>query len=122
MTPKQKDLQCEVEPPSLPSPEDARSLESDRFESAARYSSLLLKDADLPDQIADNVVVENAHFERVVLSGSRFKRFRLTDVRMEASDLSNNKWTFASLSRVELINCRVTGLTIVDAKAKDLRM
>ncbi|HEY0279142.1 MAG TPA: pentapeptide repeat-containing protein [Solirubrobacterales bacterium] len=54
------------------------------------------------------------------LGGARLRDLRLVDVVAESLDAANGDWRGASLSRVELRGCRLTGVGLVEATLEDV--
>lgn len=111
-----------LDSPELPTAEEGQFLPGNQFESDGRYDNLILTDAELANELADNLVIEHSRFTRVVMSEIRFKQMRLSDVRFEKCDLANADWSRTSLNRVELVACRITGFRFLDGNATDVRL
>ena len=119
---KGKNEQARVEPPQLPSPENVQALDESGFEEDGTYQNLELSDDDLGTLDVRNLTIENSRFSSMMMLGASLDKIRLTDIRFEKCNLSNSEWTKAALSRVELLGCRITGLSLVEGKSQDFAL
>ncbi|MEP7189064.1 MAG: pentapeptide repeat-containing protein [Roseiflexaceae bacterium] len=110
--------QAELAPPRLP--KRANVAELDALSDQATYSELLLADYALADQVAEFVTFEKTYFKQMTMQRADLRALRLADVRFEACDLADSSWERLSVSRVELIGCRLIGLQATDGRVEDL--
>jgi uncharacterized protein YjbI with pentapeptide repeats len=71
-------------------------------------------------QAAGTLNVEGCVLDRVSLANSTFASIRMKDVRLVGCDLANLETRALMLIRVELLQCRMTGLRAGEADCQDL--
>jgi len=75
----------------------------------AYYSKLALALDDFTEQEAQHISFDQLLLQNVVLSKTRLKKMQMLDSRLVVCDLANAEWSEATLSRVELLGCHLTG-------------
>lgn len=111
----------ERERPDLPGEFDtvgAPALEPDCGE--IRLQGLCLEDAAWMEGKAAALRIEGCVLHRVRLTGSEFGSLTLRDVRLVGCDLANVRAHRINWVRVELIDCRLTGLSTRAAECQDV--
>jgi uncharacterized protein YjbI with pentapeptide repeats len=107
-----------LQPPRFPAdlvPGQVKGLDDE-----AEYAAMLLADCDLSKQSAVNVVFDQVLLRHASMSLTRLPNMRMSDSRMEASDLSGALLQKARWQRVEFIGCRLTGIQLSEFNGKDL--
>jgi len=69
---------------------------------------------------AGTLRIDSSRLDRVVLANCTFGSIVMKDVRLVGCDLANLQTRGLSLTRVEFINCRMTGLRAGDADCRDI--
>lgn len=107
-----------VKPPIL-----AKDLEAQALETLddAELERARLDSCALAKERSERVRFEGVHVVGGTMSESRVDALGWMDVRCERCDLSLAEWPSAKLTRVELVDCRATGLKLVDAELEDVR-
>ncbi len=110
----------EIDPPSIP----LDKLEPTQLNAIAEqlYELLRIEDSELHGLAGADARFESSILARVDLSGSKLKRTRLLDVRIEKSNLSNAEWDRANFRRVEIVGARATGLALQSAELRDVAL
>ena len=97
-------------------PDEFASIDSpgDLFEATelVRIQETRLQDLEQTDLRIDALQVEGSLLERVQFSGSQFGSMVCKDVRLEGCDLANVRAHRLAFVRVELVECRLTGLRV----------
>jgi len=73
-------------------------------------------------QKAGTLNIEGCVLERVSFANSAFGSIRMKDVRLVGCDLANLETRGLTLIRVELLQCRMTGLHAGEADCQDVRI
>lgn len=74
----------------------------------------------LPDREAESVEFDECRFNGADLSGGVLPRARFGDCALEQADLANLRADRASMLRVRLAGCRMTGLHWLDGTLRDV--
>lgn len=96
--------------PLLPDPESLSPYEYGAPAGEDRLNDVLLAARDLGGHTAEHLVLSRCVLERVAAPRADFSRIQMTDARVVDCDLANGTWTGATISRVEFVRCRLTGL------------
>ncbi|MDE3164793.1 MAG: pentapeptide repeat-containing protein [Acidobacteriota bacterium] len=104
------DLPGELAPGSFP-PGGAESI---------AIAETLLHDAERRDLQTASLRIEGSVLERVHLAGGQFGNAVWKDVRFAGCDLSNVRTRRLVLTRVEFIDCRLTGFRATSAEWRDV--
>jgi uncharacterized protein YjbI with pentapeptide repeats len=96
---------------------DAAVLSAGRDISVSERS---LQELRLEVQNGGTLHLEASILERVVLANCTFGSIVFKDVRLIGCDLANLQTRALSLTRVEFVNCRMTGLRAGDADCRDV--
>jgi uncharacterized protein YjbI with pentapeptide repeats len=110
--------QTNIAAPRLP--KRAHIAELDALGEQATYTDLLIAEHELGDQVAEFVTFEKTLFKQMAMQRADLRGLRLADVRFEACDLADSSWEQLSVSRVELLGCRLIGLQATDGRVEDL--
>jgi uncharacterized protein YjbI with pentapeptide repeats len=107
--------------PDLPdeisaAPDPAVLFEPDDISIADR----LIAGARIENRAAGTLRIESSLLEGVSLAGSRFTSILWKDVRLVRCDLANLETRYLTLTRVELIDCRMTGFRAGEADCQDI--
>ena len=79
-----------------------------------------LQDVEWPNLRTPALTVENSVLERVQLAGAQLGTVLWQDARLVGCDLANVRADRLVLARVELIDCRLTGMSASDADWQDV--
>jgi len=109
---------AEIAAPRLP--KRANVIELTVLSEQATYTELLIADYELGAQVAEFVTFEKTSFKQMIMQRAELRGLRLVDVRFEACDLADSSWERLSVSRVELLGCRLIGLQATDGHVEDL--
>ncbi|MBU6454085.1 MAG: pentapeptide repeat-containing protein [Cyanobacteria bacterium REEB67] len=104
--------------PSLP-PVGCDALGEIVFVDDADYGDFVLSRASLIGQAFSLLVIERARFENVRCNSFILNKPRLADLRLENCDLSNAQWCEGKLSRIEIVDSKMTGFRAVDSELSD---
>ena len=104
--------------PDLPDDLDPASVFPDQRE--IFVAEQLIAGADLKNRSGGNLRLDSCVLERVSLADSSFGTIALKDVRLAGCELANLRARVMTLVRVELIDCRMTGLSGGTVDAQDL--
>jgi uncharacterized protein YjbI with pentapeptide repeats len=107
---------------SIPSPRLPKQLSAkiiQALESNSEYSSIICSGCNLAGQKAENVLLEQAHFRRVIFNETNIKKLRWFDARIEKSDFTSAKWEQARFQRVEFVGCRFLGIQLLEAEIEN---
>jgi hypothetical protein len=99
-----------------PSPDTAALFEPHDISIADR----LIEGARIENRAAGTLRIESSILEAVSLAGSNFASIVWKDVRLVRCDLANLETRYLTLTRVELIDCRMTGLRAGEADCQDI--
>jgi uncharacterized protein YjbI with pentapeptide repeats len=115
-----KEAKSKVTPraPLLP-PAGAEALTEINLVDDADFGDFVLSRASLIGQELDLLVIERARFDTVRCNSLILNKPRLADLRFEKCDLSNAQWCEGKLSRIEIIDSKITGFRAVDCELND---
>ena len=85
--------------------------EEDPFEDV-HCVSRVFEDTSVAGREGDMVVFDRSILRRIDLSGTRLGRVTLRDAALSKCDMANAVWRAGYWNRVELQNCRMTGLDL----------
>ena len=80
----------------------------------------LIAGARIENRAAGTLRIESSLLEGVSLAGSRFASILWKDVRLVRCDLANLDTRYLTLTRVELVDCRMTGFRAGEAECQDV--
>jgi uncharacterized protein YjbI with pentapeptide repeats len=106
-------------PPELPSPLEPATGADHDLEDEATFVGLAFGVA-LPGREAEAVEFEECRFDGADLSGGSLPRARFGDCLLEQVNLANLRADRASMLRVRLAGCRMTGLHWLDGELRDV--
>lgn len=89
----------------------------DIFNTEYEFTDRTFEELDFRNQSIENRVFDNCTFSRVNFNGSSFKRCRFLDCRFEQSDLSNLILTSSDLRDVTFKECKLVGVTWINASS-----
>ncbi|MGI9005152.1 MAG: pentapeptide repeat-containing protein [Streptosporangiaceae bacterium] len=107
--------------PRLPAKFTAAALPGNDLGDSVICELLAYADLDLSGREAAGAEIEACTFANVNLSQGRLRRGLIRDVRLERCDLANLRALDSSLTRVELLASRMTGLSLLDDDLRDVR-
>jgi len=70
-------------------------------------------------QAARRLKFDAVRLENVDMHGTKLPDFGLRDSLLKQCDLANADWRGAQISRVEMIECRMVGLSLIEGKIRD---
>jgi uncharacterized protein YjbI with pentapeptide repeats len=108
-----------ISSPELPTEDIIESINNGQLNEQDRYANLLLSNQSLTGQIAPRVSILSAHFRDVEMASTKLRLLKLTDARFDHCDMANANWYQSTLRRIEVLNCRMTGIKIIDSNIKD---
>jgi uncharacterized protein YjbI with pentapeptide repeats len=120
MTNKQGKLESVIKEPKLPKSGFTKGLDSASLEDGEKYTQRILENKSFANQEARHVGFDQVVFHHVRLNHTRLKKVQLLDSRLTACDLANGEWSEASLQRLELLDCHLTGFCAIEARLQDL--
>ena len=80
----------------------------------------MLENLALDDWFPQSVVFESCILKRINFSRSKLTGLRMKDVRLLECDFGNAEAIGLKATRVEFLNCRLTGFRAVEAECRDL--
>ncbi|MGB7537118.1 MAG: pentapeptide repeat-containing protein [Anaerolineales bacterium] len=104
-------------PPRFPKRLPAGSISA--LQDDGEYAALELSGCHLAGQSAARAVFDTLLFRKAVLGPSRLSKIRMTDCRLETSDLSGIDWEKARFRRVEFVGCRIIGAQLLESEVED---
>jgi uncharacterized protein YjbI with pentapeptide repeats len=108
-----------ISPPELPTGDLIESLPDGQLNEQGRYDNLSMSNQSLSGQIASRVTIRNARFQDVGMAATKLRSLKLTDARFDHCDLANADWYLSTLCRIEISNCRMTGIRVIGSSIKD---
>jgi uncharacterized protein YjbI with pentapeptide repeats len=109
-----------IKPPIIPKQGLEKGLPDATLQDYAHYTQLTLSLDDFTEQEAQHLSFDQLLLQSVVLSKTRFKKVQVLDCRLLACDLANAEWSEATLSRVELLGCHLTGFRCGEGFIQDV--
>jgi len=109
-----------IKPPNIPKQGLEKDLPDNALQDHAYYSKLALALDDFTEQEAQHVSFDQILLQNVVLSKTRLKSVQMLDSRLVVCDLANAEWSEATLSRVELLGCHLTGFQSGEGLLQDV--
>ena len=106
--------------PVLPPTLEATTFPAAQIEPGGHYTGLELTDWQAANQSGEAVTFDSLLLTKPNLAGSRLPRGYWLDVVVRHGDLSNANWGHASLNRVRLQECRLTGFRVNEAQMRDV--
>lgn len=106
--------------PLLPKKFLGRALPEAQLAAHGRYSQLHLAREQFTGQVAERLSFEETLLKQVGLHATELAHARFSDCRLQECDLANANWFQGDLVRVELLNCRLTGLRTIEARWQDV--
>jgi uncharacterized protein YjbI with pentapeptide repeats len=107
-------------PQDLPGIEQLIPTTTDMLVAGEPLEESLVRDVDLSGRKIPSLVVWNSVLDHVSLASSKIGKFRLRDVRLLKCDLSNSILQGFEATRVEFVDCRMTGLRAVECRWQDV--
>lgn len=108
-----------IQPPQLPPKLGATTLDDERLYDHAAFTECTLATYDLSDQVADDVLFEQALLKRVTLARTQLTSAQMIDVRCEVCDFAGAEWEKTHLTRIEWSGCRLMGMKLMEAQIND---
>jgi uncharacterized protein YjbI with pentapeptide repeats len=121
MPPQRTNSARAIRAPQIPARLVAAALPTERLEDHEHYHALALEQQDLSGQTATRPGFDGVRFTQVNLSATHLREPQILDVRFQHCNFANAEWPNALLQRVEVLDCRLTGFTLVEGKLRDVR-
>lgn len=80
----------------------------------------IIENLTLDNVSPESILFEDCILKRVSLAGSKLLSFGLKDVLLVECDFANTEASAWKITRVEFLNCRLTGLRAVQAECQHL--
>ena len=109
-----------IQPPRIAANLAVRQLTAVELSDIESLESVQLTLSALAGGTARSLTIERSVLNRVALNRSSITRLRLIDVRLVDCDLANASLPGLFANRLELLGCRLTGLSSPDAEYHDL--
>lgn len=84
------------------------------------YGDFILSGQSLVGQSFERVTIERSLFKLVRCSALNLAKSKLVDIRFETCDLSNSEFEDGKFTRVEMTDCKITGMHVTDTDIGDL--
>lgn len=108
-----------IEPPDVPRKAELEAIAAPQLVDGATWQKAALAHVNFQGQAADDVLIEKAALNHVLLAQTEISAVQVIDARLETCDLSGAVWEKAHLRRIELLGCRLMGIKLVDASLDD---
>lgn len=108
-----------IKPPSLPAKSTAPLSNLDLADDT-EYGDFILSGQSLIGQSFERVTIERSLFKLVRCSALNLAKSKLVDIRFETCDLSNSEFEGGKFTRVEMTDCKITGMHVTNADISDL--
>ena len=105
--------------PNLPQQRLEKAAPRNWSDDSINYTQSLLVRDDLSGRSVRYLSFDQVLFEHVELSRTQVKHVRMLDSRFKACDLANAEWAKADFTRVELLDCHLTGFQANEASFRD---
>lgn len=109
-----------LKPPALPKKFLGRALPGGQLAAYGRYDQLNLVREQFIGQVAERLAFEESFLNQVSLHATELAHARLVDCRLNECDLANARWFQADCTRVEVLNCRLTGFSTIESRWQDV--
>src|SRR5258708_29215757 len=109
-----------VTPPELPDDAAPETPFDGQFTANDHYTDLVLSDRDLSGQAAAHLRIQYARLTNLAMAGTNFKFLRLIDAKIEDCNLANADWSQSTVNRVQFVNCRLTGLRLIESDIRNV--
>jgi uncharacterized protein YjbI with pentapeptide repeats len=116
---KKKEPVPRTPPENLPAIGDLVPVDAEALFADERIEESLAQNLILSGQKIESLVVWNSIFDNVSLASSKIGKLRLRDVRLVNCDLSNAILHGFDATRIEFINCRMTGMRAIECHWED---
>lgn len=107
--------------PDLPTVFDSTEFPDGAMAPGGRYSDLDLTNWTPGSQSGEALTFDTVSMTNPHLASTRWPKLRLMDVRFRDGDLSNAIWAQASLNRIVIGTCRLTGCRMNESQIRDVR-
>jgi uncharacterized protein YjbI with pentapeptide repeats len=108
--------------PDLPADLTLAKLPDDSPADGSIHVAMAFAALDLSDVEAAGVEVDQCTLNSVNLSGTKMRRWLIRDARLERCDLANLRARECDLSRVAIASSRMTGLSWLDGRLRDVTL
>ena len=109
-----------IKPPKFPKQPLEKSLPEGSLFDRVYCAQRALSHDDFTGLVAERVAFDQVQFQQVRLEKTHFKKAQVLDSRFTVCDFANAEWPEASLSRVELLGCHLTGWQCSEAQLQDV--
>ncbi len=106
-------------PENLPAIGDLVPVDTEGLFAGERIEESLVQNLVLSGRKIDSLVAWNSIFDNVSLASSKIGKLRLRDVRLVKCDLSNAILHGFDATRIEFIDCRMTGMRAIECHWED---
>ncbi|EOL44750.1 pentapeptide repeat protein [Enterococcus phoeniculicola] len=89
------------------------------LEDEAIFQGIHAADLDLSYDTCSNLVIREAHLQRLVMQRTQLERFECSNVIFENCDLSNLEWIAGSFQQVLFKQCKLTGTNFAESYLRD---
>ena len=109
-----------LQPPQLPPNLSLTNWPAGKIEDYGEYVNLQVTGETLANQSAVQITVKNVWFKQAALGQMRLLAPQMSALRFENCDLAYTLWENASVRRIKMIGCRITGFKAVEAHLQDV--
>ena len=109
-----------VPPQNIPVRDKLIPVEAEMLLADEPIEECLIHEVGLSGKRIPSLVALNSVFEHVFFASSQIIRFRLHDVRLVKCDLSNTILHGFEATRIEFVDCRMTGMRAVECHWEDV--
>ncbi len=109
-----------VPPENLPGKDDLTLVETERLLAGEPIEECLIQEIDLSGRRIPSLVALNSVMDHVSFASSRIAKFRLRDARLVKCDLSNAVLHGFEATRIEFVDCRMTGMSAIQCHWEDV--
>jgi uncharacterized protein YjbI with pentapeptide repeats len=117
---RRKDESLPRVPPEIPGRDDLTPVDAEKLLADEPIEECLIQEMDISGRKITSLIAWDSVFDHVSFASSRIAKFRLRDVRLIKCDLSNAVLPGFEATRVEFIDCRMTGMRAVECRWKDI--
>jgi uncharacterized protein YjbI with pentapeptide repeats len=107
-------------PPDLPGKDNLTPGEVEKLLADEPIEECLIQEIDFSARRIPSLVALNSVVEHVSFASSRIGKFRLRDVRLVKCDLSNAVMQGFEATRIEFVDCRMTGMKAIQCRWEDV--
>jgi uncharacterized protein YjbI with pentapeptide repeats len=109
-----------VPPENLLGKDDLTPVDAERLLAGEPIEECLIQEIDLSGRRIPSLIALNSILDHVSFASSRIAKFRLRDARLVKCDLSNVVLHGFQATRIEFVDCRMTGMRAVECHWEDI--